>query len=159
MSTVRICRDRLKSRQGSLITDQRGAVAFEMPFVYAVVIFTMLLPLADVAIAGIRYISAWEALRAFGQSIQYSPPTDMANTSSWTSTALAKADPKYPIPSIQLVCGNGNAACSAGNTASPKYYSYTTTVTLSPLVLRSVLCTSGAGDPCTFTLSYSLRFQ
>ena len=159
MSTVRICRDRLKSRKGSLIADQRGAVAFEMPFVYAVVIFTMLLPLADVAIAGIRYISAWEALRAFGQSIQYSPPTDMANTSSWTSTALAKADPKYPIPSIQLVCGNGNAACSAGNTASPKYYSYTTTVTLSPLVLRSVLCTSGAGDPCTFTLSYSLRFQ
>lgn len=159
-----VSRGRLRSRKGSFIkasfvADQRGAVAFEMPFVYAVVIFILLLPLADIAIAGFRYISAWEALRAFGQSIQYSPPTDFTDTSSWASSAIAKADPKYPIPNIQLVCGDAQAACSTGNTASPKYYSYTTTVTLSPIVLQSVLCTSGGGNSCTFTLSYSQRFQ
>jgi Flp pilus assembly protein TadG len=156
MSTVRV---RLRSRKKALIADQRGAVALEMPFVYAVVIFSMLLPLADLAIAGFRYVSAWEALRAFGQSIQYSPPLDITNASSWASSALAKADPKYPIPSIQLVCGDNQIACSAANSASPKYYSYTTTVTLSPLILTAVLCTSGNANPCAFTLPYSQRFQ
>lgn len=141
------------------MADQRGVAALEMPFVYAVVIFSMLLPLADLAIAGFRYISAWEALRAFGQSIQYSPPPDVTNPSSWATSATARADPKYPIPSIQVICGDAQAACSAGNTASPKYYSYTTAVTLSPIVLQSVLCTGGAGNSCTFTLSYSQRFQ
>lgn len=157
MSRVRVYRSRFKSRRGSFIADQRGAVALEMPFVYAVVIFSLLLPLADLAIAGFRFISAWEALRAFGQSIQYSPPPDVTDTSSWSSRARAKADPNYPIPSINLFCGS--SACSAGNTASPKYYTYTTTVTLSPIVLKPVLCTSGTGDGCTFTLSYSERFQ
>ncbi|MGH6707930.1 MAG: hypothetical protein ACREEK_03080 [Bradyrhizobium sp.] len=154
MSPVRVSR-------GSFMADQRGAAALEMPFVYAVVIFGMLLPLADLAFAGFRYISAREALRAFGQSIQYSPPPDVTDASTWASTARAKADPSYPIPSIQLFCGDGSAACAVGNTASPKYYSYTTTVTLTPIILRSVLCTStnGNGDPCTFTLSYSQRFQ
>ncbi|WLA79972.1 hypothetical protein [Bradyrhizobium elkanii] len=159
MSRVRVYRNRFMNRRGSFIADQRGAVAFEMPFVYGVVIFSMLLPLADLAIAGFRFISAWEALRAFGQSIQYSPPPDVTNASSWSSSARAKADPNYPIPSIQLFCGDGGSACSAGNTASPKYYSYTTTITLSPIVLTSVLCTSGNANPCTFTLSYSERFQ
>ena len=147
------------SKKGSFITDQRGAVAFEMIIVYFFMCFSLLLPLADVAIAGFQYISAWEALRAFGQSIQYAPPPDVTNASSWTTSALAKADPNFPIPSIQLVCGDGAAACSATNTASPKYYSYTTTVTLAPMVLRSVLCTSGNANPCTFTLRYSERFQ
>ena len=38
---------------------------------------SLLLPLADVAIAGFQYISAWQALRDFGQSIQYDPPPDV----------------------------------------------------------------------------------
>jgi hypothetical protein len=147
------------SKKGSLIADQRGAVAFEMIIVYFFMCFSLLLPLADVAIAGFQYISAWEALRAFGQSIQYSPPPDVTNASSWASSARAKADPNFPIPSIQLVCGDSGAACSAANTASPKYYSYTTTVTLAPMVLRSVLCTSGNTNPCAYTLPYTERFQ
>jgi hypothetical protein len=40
-----------------------------------------------------------------------------------------------------------------------KYYSYTTTVTFAPMVLRLVLCTSGSANPCTFTLFYTERFQ
>ena len=54
------------SKKGSFITDQRGAVAFETIIVYFFMCFSLLLPLADVAIAGFQYISAWEALRAFG---------------------------------------------------------------------------------------------
>ncbi|MBR1200946.1 hypothetical protein JQ634_34440 [Bradyrhizobium sp. AUGA SZCCT0240] len=146
-------------RKVSFIADQRGAAAFEMLFVWLFLIMGLLLPLADIAIAGFQYVSAWQSLRAFGQSIQYAPPSDFSDTSSWASSALAKADPRYPIPSIQVICGDTNTACSSANLASPKYYSYTTTVTLSPTVLKSVLCSSGGADPCVYTLPFSERFQ
>jgi hypothetical protein len=142
-----------KDKLTSLLSDQRGAFAFEVPFVWLFLAMSLLLPLADVAAAGFRYISAWGALRNFGQSIQYDPPTDFANTSGWRSSKLAKADSRFPIQNFQLVCGS--SACSGTNTASPRYYSYTTTVTISPMVLRSVLCTSS----CSFTLPYSERFS
>jgi hypothetical protein len=144
-------KDKLTST--TLLSDQRGAVAFETLIVYLFMVTSLLLPLADVAAAGFQFISAWEALRAFGQSIQYDPPPDVTNASGWTSSKLAKADPRFPIQNFQLFCGDNN--CSTTNTVSPKYYSYTTTVTISPMVLRSVLCTSS----CSFTLPYSERFQ
>jgi Flp pilus assembly protein TadG len=152
-------RTRLVSRKRSFIADQRGAVALEMPIVYLFLMFSLLLPLADVGIAGFQYISAWQALRAFGQYVQYNPPADVTNTSSWSSSALAKVDPSYPISGLQVICGDGNAACSTTNTVSPKYYSYTTSVTLAPMVLKSVLCKSANTNPCTYTLPYSERFQ
>jgi Flp pilus assembly protein TadG len=139
-----------------LLADRRGAVAFEMPFVVGFLILVLLLPLADVAIAGFQYISAWQALRAFGQSIQYSPPDDVTNASSWASNALANADPSYPISSITLICGDSNAVCTSANLLSPKYYSYQTSITLNPMVLTSILC---PGGNCTYTLPYSERFQ
>ncbi|WP_456755543.1 MULTISPECIES: hypothetical protein [unclassified Bradyrhizobium] len=142
----------MKGKRG-LIADQRGAVAWEMPFVYAFLMLSLLLPLVDMALAGFKWISAWESLRAFGQSIQYDPPPDVTNASSWTSAALAKADSNYPISNFQLNCGS--AVCSSTNTAIPKYYSYSTSVTLTPMVLRSVLCSSS----CTYTMYYSERFQ
>jgi len=153
------CRGRLVSHKDSFIADQRGAAAFEMPFVYFFMMLSLLFPLADIGIAGFHYISAWEALRAFGQSIQYDPPPDVTNASSWEATALAKADPNFPIANFQLVCGDTQTVCSATNTVSPKYYSFTTTVTLAPLLLKPVLCTSGNANPCTYTLPYSERFQ
>ena len=85
------------SHKNSFIADQRGAVAFEMPIVWLFLMMSLLLPLADVAVAGFQFVSAWEALRAFGQSIQYDPPPDVTNASGWTSSKLAKADPRYPI--------------------------------------------------------------
>jgi hypothetical protein len=118
-------------------------------------------PLADLAIAGFQFVSAWGALRAFGQYVQYYPPPDVTNTSSWTST-LPTTVAGYGISNVQVLCGdtNAGAVCSSSNVTLPtKYYSYTTTVTLAPMVLRSVLCTSGNANPCLFTLSYSERFQ
>jgi hypothetical protein len=138
----------------TLLSDQRGAVALEMPAVVFFLMISLLLPLADLAIAGFQFVSAWEALRAFGQSIQYDPPPDVTNASGWTLSKLAKADPRFPIQNFKLVCGDTNVVCSPSNSASPKYYSYTTTVTLSP-VLRRVLCDAGL---CSFTLPYSGRF-
>jgi hypothetical protein len=157
------------SHKKSFIADQRGAVAFETIIVYIFLVSFLLMPLADVAAAGFQFISAWAALRGFGQYLQYNPPPDVTSAAAWTSSALAKADPSFPIllpggnsPGIQLLCGDSSApgnVCSSTNIASPKYYSYTTTVTLAPLVLKAVLCTSGNANPCTYTLPYSERFQ
>ena len=46
------------SKKGSLLADQRGAVAFEMIIVYIFMVIFLLLPLADVAIAGFRQYAA-----------------------------------------------------------------------------------------------------
>jgi hypothetical protein len=119
---------------------------------------SLLLPLADVAAAGFQFISGWGALRALGQQIQYNPPPDVTNWSSWKS-ALPTSVSGYPINNLQVVCSDTMAACSATNFGSPKYYSYTTTVTVAPIVLRSVICKSGNANPCSFTLPYSERFQ
>jgi hypothetical protein len=143
------------SKKGSLIADQRGAVAFETIIVYFFMCFSLLLPLADVAIAGFQYISAWQALRAFGQYVQYNNPPDPTSPGTWAS-GLQKTISGYTIGNIQVMCGDANAVCSSGNvTLTPKYYTFSTTVTLAPMVLRSVLCPSS----CTYTLPYSERFQ
>jgi hypothetical protein len=139
-----------------LPSDQRGAVAFEMPIVWLFLVMSLLLPLADVAIAGFQFVSAWGALRAFGQYIQLHPPPDVTNTSSW---ALPTTVAGYPISNVRVLCGdtNAGAVCSSANVTLPtKYYSYTTTVTLQPMVLRAVLCNA---NPCSFTLSSSERLQ
>jgi hypothetical protein len=143
-----------KDKLTSLLSDQRGAVAFEVPIVWLFMAMSLLLPLADVAAAGFQFISAWEALRGFGQSIQYDKP-DVTNASGWMSSKLANADTRFPIQQFRLVCGDANLDCSPSNIASPQYYSYATTVTLSPMVLSAVLCTSSNANKCSFTLSYS----
>ena len=148
-------KDKLTST--TLLSDQRGAVAFEMPIVWLFMVMSLLLPLADVAIAGFQYISAWEALRAFGQYVQYNPPPDVTNTSTWAST-LPTTVAGFSISNVQVLCGDtgAGAACTSTNVTSPvKYYSYTTTVTLAPMVLSSVLCPTS----CLYTLPYSERFQ
>src|SRR5215471_2730114 len=132
-----------------------------MPIVWLFMMMSLLLPLADLAIAGLQFVSAWGALRAFGQYVQYHSPPDVTNTSSWTSS-LPTTAAGYPISNVQVLCGdtNAGAVCSSTNVTLPtKYYSYTTTVTLSPMVLGPVLCTSRNANPCSFTLPYSERFQ
>src|SRR4029078_10834103 len=131
-------KDRLTST--TLLSDQRGAVAFEMIIVYAFMMFSLFLPLADVAISGFQYISAWEALRAFGQYIQYNNPPDPANPGTWKS-GLQTTVAGHTISNLQVMCGDAGAVCSSGNvTLTPKYFTFSTTITLAPGVLRPILC-------------------
>lgn len=140
-------------RRVSFIADQRGAVAFEAVIVYIFLVTSLLMPLADVAAAGFRFISAWSALRSFGQYIQYKNPPDPANPGTWVS-ALQTTVAGYTIGNIQVMCGS--TVCNSGNLgATPKYFTFSTTVTLAPIVLTSVLCPNS----CTYTLPYSERFQ
>ena len=116
----------------------------------------LLVPLADMAIAGFQYISAYQALRDLGQYVQYHAPPDITNWSTWKSS-LPTTISNYTIDSasIHVVCGDAKIDCSPTNTVAPMYYTYTTKITLSPMVLRPVLCNGN----CTKTLSYSERFR
>lgn len=150
---VRIGRIRPVKQKKSFIADQRGAVAFETMIVYIFLVASLFMPLADVAAAGFRFLSAWTALRSFGQYIQYNNPPDPTDPGTWIS-GLQKTVAGHTISNIQVMCGTTN--CNSGNlTLTPKYFTFTTTVTLAPIVLTSVLCPSS----CTYTLPYSERFQ
>jgi len=145
-------KDKLTST--TLLSDQRGAVAFEILSVYAFMLFSLLLPLADLGIAGFKFISAYQALRDMGQRTQFSPPGDVTSSASITAwqTSLPKTVDGYSV-SAQVYCGNPGtlAPCASGATL-PKYYTFTASFTLSPMVLASVLCS-------TCTVNYSHPFQ
>lgn len=142
------------SHRKSFIVDQRGAVAFETLIVYPVLVAFLLMPLADLAAAGFQFISAWSALRSFGQYVQYASPLAPDGTVSW-KTGLQTTVAGHAISNIQVLCGDAEATCSPSNLASPKYITFSTTITLAPLVWRGVLCPT----TCTYTLPYSERFQ
>jgi hypothetical protein len=143
-----------KSTSTTLLSDQRGVVALEMPAVVLFLMMGLLVPLADLAIAGFQFISAHQALRDMGQRTQYYTPdaTDPASISTWQRSLPTTVD-GYPV-SATVKCGDaGTAPPCAGNTY-PKYYVFSTSFTLSPMVLPvSVLC------PTTCTVNYSQRFQ
>ena len=141
----------------SFIADQRGAVAFEMLIVWAFLMMCLLLPLADVAIAGFQYMSAWQSLRSFGQYLQYNPPSDVTNTSSWV-TAVHPTASAAGISDPVVVCGDNDPPLPCSDASLlPKFYFYSKTVTLAPMVVTA-LC-SGRPRPCTYPLLYSERFQ
>ncbi|MCJ9729695.1 hypothetical protein [Bradyrhizobium sp. PRIMUS42] len=142
------------SRKKPFTGDQRGAVAFETLIVYPVLVAFLLMPLADLAAAGFQFISAWSALRSFGQYVQYANPLAPDGTVSW-KTGLQTTVAGHAISNIQVLCGDAGAACSPGNLASPKYITFSTTITLAPIVWRGVLCPT----TCTYTLPFSERFQ
>jgi hypothetical protein len=144
----------LARRKGCLIADRQGAVAFETLIVYSFLLFSLFLPLADVAAAGFQFISAWGALRSYGAYIQYYANSDPTNSSNNPPNKTVSG---YPIIFKRIVCGDANTSVKCSDaTLIPNYYFFSTTFTLAPpMVLRSVLCPSS----CTYTLNYSERFQ
>ena len=140
------------SKKDFFIADQRGAVAFETIGVYFILGMFLLLPLADVAVAGLKFNSAYQALRDMGQRTQYSTPdaTDSTSISTWQSSLPTTVD-GYTVRAT-VKCGDAGTAAPCLGTAFPKYYAFQTSFTLSPIVLGSVLCS-------TCTVNYSQRFQ
>jgi hypothetical protein len=136
----------------SLLSDQRGVVSLEMPAVVFFLMITLLLPLADLAIAGFQFNSAYQALRDIGQRTQYSTPdaTDPNSITNWKSS-LPTTVAGYTI-SAKVYCGDPGTEAPCAGATWPKYYNFQTSFTLSPMVLGSVLCS-------TCTVNYSQRFQ
>jgi hypothetical protein len=147
------------SHKVSFVSDQRGAIAFETMLVIIFMVTALLLPLADVGVAGLQYTQAWAALRNYGQCVQYNN-LDPTNVSGWTNPCPATFN-GYTMSSFKVYCGDNSppVACSSSNTALPMWFSYKTTFTLHPLLLTSLLCSSPNANPCQFNPSYSERFD
>ena len=146
----------MTNRRINLRTDQRGAVAFEMPFVTLFIMISLIIPIADTCILGYNSIAAFQALRNAGQYLQYHPPIDV--TAAYTLPTEVATIGGYLINNPTLTCGT--SGCGAAPTALPKYYTFTTSFTLTPTtIVRSILCVSNNTNPCTYTVSYSERFQ
>lgn len=138
-------------RLARLCADRRGAAALELSLIFSLLFTGMLLPIVDLGVAGAKYMSAVVALRNLGMYAQYHTPPDVSNTTGWT---LPSTNGGYTI-STTLMCGT--STCASTPSASPKWFRFSTTITLSPLVLGSIMC--AGGSPCTHTIQYSERFQ
>ena len=72
---------------------------------------------------------------------------------------LAKADPRFPISNFQVVCGDTNAVCSASQHCFAQVlFIHDDRHLVADGVKIGVVYSSNA-NPCSFTLSYSERFQ
>ena len=142
----------LKRRRISFIADERGVASFELIIVYPFLLIGLMLPLADLAIAGFQFNSAYQALRDMGQRTQYSTPdaTDPNSISAW-QRSLPTTVGGYAI-TVTIKCGDAGTPPPCAGTAFPKYYTFQTSFSLSPMVLGSLLCG-------TCTVNYSQRFQ
>jgi hypothetical protein len=131
--------------------------------------FFMLMPLADVAIAGFQLLFGWQTLSSFGEYAQnyaQNHPPDYNDISGWTSNLrtswmLNGRATGVDNSTLQVICGDANPPnpCSQSNTVPPRRFLYQTTVSL-PLMtpLRSLFQCSN-NTPCSFPLKYSEPFQ
>ena len=62
-----------------LLADRRGVAAFEFIVIAAFLIFVLLLPIADVAVAALRYMQVRQAMRDLGALVQYNQPPDLTS--------------------------------------------------------------------------------
>jgi hypothetical protein len=141
-----------KATATGLVLDQRGAASLEMTIVSLFMMLFLLVPLADLAVAGFNYIAAHQALRDMGQRTQYSNPdaTDSTSISTWQSSLPTTVD-GYTV-SATIKCGDAGTAAPCVGTTWPKYYFFSTSFILSPMVLGRWLCS-------TCTVTYTQRFQ
>ena len=148
-----------------LLADRRGAAAFEF-LIVAPFLFALLLPIADVGVAALRYMQVKQAMRDLGAFVQYNPPPDLTAFSADTwktlpatvgsfTVAIGTAFPTSETQiNITVSCGtpvNGAAgpACTAANMANlstPKYVWIGAVVKLNPIVITTL-----TGGPLVYT--------
>jgi hypothetical protein len=139
-----------------LLADRRGAAAFEFIIIAAFLIFVLLLPIGDVAVAALRYMQARQGMRDLGALVQYNQPPDLKNPGTWPTlpTTVGKfsvtTGTVFPASenqiNITVSCGtpvNGAAAGPACTSAdlidpsTPKYVWMGAVVILNPIVIKT----------------------
>lgn len=169
---------KLVSHKGSLIADQRGAVAkvrtlrglladrrgvaaFEVIFIAPVLIFALLLPIADVAVGALRYMQVKQAMRDLGALVQYNHPPDLTSVGTWPRSgpgALPATVGTFSVTignvfptsenqiNITVSCGTPDGAAAGPactpadltDTSTPKYVWMGAFVKLNPIVIKTM---------------------
>ena len=134
------------ARVTPLVSDRRGVAALEFALI-ATVMAGLLLPISDLIVAAIQYMGAYQAERNLGAYAQYHTGAINTAVTPWTVTLPTISG--YTI-TTSIMCGTTSTVCSDG-TLSPKWFLFSTTITLTPVFLTAL-----AG---TYTVDYSERFQ
>jgi Flp pilus assembly protein TadG len=157
-----------------LLADRRGVAAWEFIIIVPILLFALLLPIADVGVAALRYMQVRQAMRDLGALVQYptNQPSDLTTVSADTWPKLPTTMGTFSVTigsvfpagenqiNITVSCGTppttgaaaGPACTSANlsNPSTPKYVWMGAVVKLNPIIIK------------TFTggnLSYTERLQ
>jgi len=144
--------------------DRRGVSALEFAMIGSVMA-TLVVPITDIGIATVTYISAYQSLRSVGAYALYNPPSDvtdstiLANYLSGKLPATTKVMTNTITNTTVSVCaGNTNitpTSCVAPTTASPPLsFLFKTTVTLNPIIFPL-----GCKSPTGCQITYVEQFQ
>ena len=129
---------------GRLVSDRRAVAAIEFGMV-GLFLVGLLLPISDLGIAALQFMTAYQNVRNLGAYFQYHTGSIDTTTTPWTVTL-----PTGYTGTVQVMCGSTNTVC--GNTATvPKWYVFSTSFTVSPIFVTAL-----AG---TYTVQFSERFQ
>jgi Flp pilus assembly protein TadG len=129
-----------------LISDSRGVAAVEFAML-GLVLIGLLLPISDLGIAALKYMTAYQNVRDMGAYAQYHTGAINTATTPWTVTLPAISG--Y-TGTVQVMCGTTSTLCA--NTATvPKWFVFSTSFTVTPIFVTAL-----AG---TYTVQYSERFQ
>jgi Flp pilus assembly protein TadG len=142
-----------------LLADRRGVAAFEF-LIIAAFLFVLLLPLADVGVATLRYMQVRQAMRDLGAVVQYNLPPDLTIPGTWPSPPLPSTIGTYSVTNdtvfptsetqinITVSCGTpvndgavaGPACTSAdlANPSTPKYVWMGAVVKLTPIFIKTM---------------------
>jgi Flp pilus assembly protein TadG len=140
-----------------LLADRRGVAAFEFLIVAAFLLFVLLLPIADVGVAALRYMQARQAMRDLGALVQYNPPPDLTTFSAATWTTLPAKVGTFTVAigtvfptsetqiNITVSCGTPGAtagpACTTAdmaNLSTPKYVWMGAVIKLNPIIIKTM---------------------
>jgi hypothetical protein len=160
-----------------LLADRRGVAAFEFILVAAFLIFFLLLPIADVGVAALRYMQVKQAMRDLGALVQYNQAPDLTNVGSWTlstttvgtfSVAINTVFPTSEnLINITVSCGpppmpgqpppQQHLTCTPSDlttTSTPKYVWMGAFVQLNPIIIKTL---TGGNIGYTERLQWPLR--
>jgi hypothetical protein len=134
----------VRIRFGRLVSDRSGVAAVEFGML-GLLLVGLLLPISDLGIAALQFMTAYQNVRDVGAYAQYRTGLINTTTTPWTVTL-----PAGYTGTVQVMCGNTSTLCS--NTATvPKWYVFSTTFTVTPIFVTAL-----AG---TYTVQFSERFQ
>lgn len=114
------------------LRDTRAVSAVEFA-VAASVMVALLLPITDIGIAALTYISAYQSVRNVADYAAYNPPPDL--------TAISTNYLQQELPPNTTVIACGDTACTTPP-ASPTSLLFTKTFTLTPIIFN-VGCSAG----------------
>jgi hypothetical protein len=131
--------------------DCRGVAALEFSVIVTLLVL-LLMPITDFARAASQYLQAYQRLREVGAYVQYNPPPDPNNASTWEAN-IATLISQFGITngSVTIQCASGsNCQASLGTRA----ITLSGTITIAPIFANFVPPALAGGHQVSYTENF-----